>query len=375
MVKTKNPKTLRTANIRIHTNNNTKNGLVVFSISDIKKTLEDWLQTSQFQYWLIEHGIDEQDDIKVKHCHIVIKFKYPTKFETIKSHFPYGHIESSRNIRNSIQYLIHMNDTSKTQYPKSSIITNSKKSLEKYLIPHQTKDDISEILQRIKDGDIREYNQFEKIPLTVWSRHRTRIENAFIYQKEKIYMNKNRDIEGVFISGATGTGKTTFSKMWCQKKKKTFCISSSSNDPLQDYKGEDVLVLDDLRDDSFTFADLLKILDNHTKSTSKSRYHNKNFIGDTIIITSTSPLEYWYQHVSEQARQQLKRRLRTQFQLTDKVINFFQYDPDFRRYREVDTYVNNISSSFNNPTQFTDMADDLGFIKFNNMSLFNDPVS
>jgi len=151
-------------------------------------------------------------------------------------------------------------------------------------------------------------------------------------------------------------------------------VSSSSNDPLQDYKGEDVLVLDDLRDDSFSFADLLKILDNHTKSTSKSRYHNKNFIGDTIIITSTSPLEYWYQHVSESARQQLKRRLRTQFQLTDRSITFFQYEPTFQRYREVETYVNNISSSFNNPTQFTDMADDLGFTKFGTPSLFHEPI-
>ena len=40
---------------------------------------------------------------------------------------------------------------------------------------------------------------------------------------------------------------------------------------------EDVLILDDLRDSDFKFTDLLKILDNHTKSTVKSRYHNKAF--------------------------------------------------------------------------------------------------
>ena len=73
-----------------------------------------------------------------------------------------------------------------------------------------------------------------------------------------------------------------------------FYVSSSSNDPFQDYLGQKVIILDDLRDDVFSFADLLKILDNNTASTMKSRFSNKVFNGEMIIITTEVPLSFWF---------------------------------------------------------------------------------
>ena len=92
-------------------------------------------------------------------------------------------------------------------------------------------------MERIDKGEIKEYNQFEMIPIELWAKYKTRIENALIYYRERICMDKNREINVMFLSGDTGTGKTSFAKQYCQSLKKSYCVSSSSNDVMQDYKG------------------------------------------------------------------------------------------------------------------------------------------
>lgn len=145
--------------------------------------------------------------------------------------------------------------------------------------------------------------------------------------------NKNRDIEVLFFTGASGTGKTTFAKMYCEKSKQSYCITSSSNDLMQDYKGEDVLILNDLRDSEFSFTDLLKILDNHTASTIKSRYSNKLFIGSKIIITSYKPIDEWYKGVSDDlALTQLRRRVGSVYSFVDDYVDVKMYDEEKGKY-------------------------------------------
>ena len=112
----------------------------------------------------------------------------------------------------------------------------------------------------------------------------------------------------MFLSGDTGTGKTSFAKQYCQSLKRVIVFHLLVMMLCKIIK-EDVLILDDLRDSDFKFTDLLKILDNHTKSTVKSRYHNKAFIGDTIVITSYKPLQDWYFDVPSESKHQLYRRI------------------------------------------------------------------
>lgn len=101
---------------------------------------------------------------------------------------------------------------------------------------------------------------------------------------------------------------------------------------MQDYKGEDVLILDDIRDTTFKFHDLLKILDNHTNSTITSRYSNKAFIGDTIIITTSIPISEWYFNETKEDKEQLYRRIPTQMQFTKDVIKIFKYREHLHKY-------------------------------------------
>lgn len=335
-------KSLRTAFIRIFNENDTKKGKYVYAKDYIEKTLIEWQKTTTFDYWFIKHDPDIDDENE--HYHIVLKFKNPVPFETLKNRFPYGDIENAKSIKACIQYLIHKNDTTKKQYDPKLVKTNREDIKEKYLRPSNLEQEISieKIIEKISKGDIRQHNLFneEVVPINLYSKHRVRIENALIYFINKVCMDKNRQIKVAFITGATGTGKTTLAKSYCYQMKKTYCISSSSNDPMQDYKGEDVLILDDLRDDDFKFSDLLKILDNHTKSSVRSRYNNKAFIGDTIIITSTKPLDEWYMHEPAENKQQLKRRITEYLKLTDDEVNTFIYNDALQKFEYFSTAPN-----------------------------------
>ena len=76
--------------------------------------------------------------------------------------------------------------------------------------------------------------------------------------------------------------------------------------------GQKAIILDDLRDSSFEFEDLLKILDNNTSSSVRSRFANKVFNGEIIIITSSVPLNYWYKDLQfnrTETLDQLYRRI------------------------------------------------------------------
>lgn len=328
-------KSMRTAFIRISAENIQKsNGtekLVCYTKSQVYKTLQDWSDTANIEYWLIEHEADEE--VQLAHYHVVVRFKSPMPFETVKNRFPHGNIQSARNIRNTVQYLIHLNDPDKRQYQWTDILTNCT-DMTKYMVQSNTSQEVTlkDIMGKIDKGEIREYNQFTAIPIEIWAKHKTRIENALTYYRERICMDKSRELQVLFFSGDTGTGKTTFAKNYCHMAKKSYCISSSTNDPMQDYKGEDVLILDDLRDDAYTFTDLLKILDNHTKSTVRSRYHNKAFIGETIIITSYKPLTDWYTNVPTDAIKQLYRRVGQLYEFTKKDITVKTYNDESRTY-------------------------------------------
>lgn len=107
-------------------------------------------------------------------------------------------------------------------------------------------------------------------------------------------LQPNRDIDVVFIYGKGGTGKTYYAKKLLEDMGYDYCISSSSNDLFQDYKGQWGIILDDIRDRVMSFEDMLKCLDNHTASTMFGRYNNKVFDGKIIVMTSSVPPYYWY---------------------------------------------------------------------------------
>lgn len=354
-------KSLRTAFIRVTAENHTEKGLVTYSIDDIRRILSNWNKTLKFKYYYILHGSDN-DDLN-PHYHIVLDFVNPVKFQTVKNKFPYGKIEPIHDtVRSTVRYLIHKNSPLKQQYSSEDVVTNSANDLNLYLVD-SVNDKKLNYLDLIISGDIKEYQQFELIPHSFYIKNYSKIEKSFDYFKGKTYMDKSRKIKVVFISGASGTGKSTFVHDYAKKIHSSICVSSSSNDPLQDYQGEDILFLDDLKVDAFPYDDFLKILDPHYKSTARSRYHNKFFLGHTIFIASVTPLPNWYYYESPESKKQLYRRIKDVLVFKETNIQQFKWNNQTLKYDLIFTFPNNTLKNMVDLKSIPniDLIDDLGW--------------
>lgn len=185
-------------------------------------------------------------------------------------------------------YLVHGNDSQKHkhQYSRSEIIAN---------FDVDTEIESSKII-----GDFEHYSYaqmlkyVDTLPISEKAKTYSQLEKLWKIRCQILTLNTDRKIEVVFVTGKAGCGKTYYAKKFLASLNYDFCISSSSNDPFQDYLGQKAIILDDLRDNSFEFQDLLKILDNNTSSSVRSRFANKVFNGEMIVITSSVPLFEWY---------------------------------------------------------------------------------
>lgn len=190
----------------------------------------------------------------------------------------------------ALQYLTHSNDTQKNkyQYPVSEVIAN---------FDFETEIKNSKIL-----GDFKNYSYAKQLdyvhslPVSEQVSAYRQLDTLWKNHCKWMSMQTDRNISVMFITGRGGTGKTTYAKRLMKKLyNDDFCVSSASNDPWQDYLGQKGMILDDARDKVFeNFSDFLKIIDNHTSSSVASRFSNKVFNGELIIITSSVPLNYWY---------------------------------------------------------------------------------
>ena len=154
----------------------------------------------------------------------------------------------------------------------------------------------------------------------------SQLEKLWRLQCQCLSLNTDRNINVVFVCGKAGAGKTYYAKKLLNSFGFDYCISSSSNDPFQDYLGQKGMILDDLRYMDFELSDLLKILDNNTASSVKSRFANKVFNGEMIVITSSVPLRYWYpqyRYNKDDTLDQLYRRVNFYVKVDEREITVY----------------------------------------------------
>lgn len=340
---------MKTAFIRVSEKNNTNEGLVSYTLDDIKKKVEDLaFRYTALQYAYITHDKDFNDDGPVsKHYHIVLWFKNKNsiRFKTLKEVFPFGSIQTCESVNACVQYLIHKNNEEKFQYNKDEIFSNVESQdefdalfindgkLQKRLKTQNENEIIDEIVEKISTGEIRRFNYDKYIDGIMYSKYAPRIDRAFKYQDQIFFGNPDRNISVIFITGKQGKGKTEFAKKaFISDDMNGFGVSSSSNDPFQDYNDEDIFIFDDLRDDAYSFVDFLKIIDPRTNSSVKSRNRNKYFKGKLLIITSFDPLENWYSSkVPKDARKQLYRRIDKYIVCDDDFITIYDIDENLTK--------------------------------------------
>lgn len=306
-------------------------------------------------YAYILHDKDENKDgeLKKPHWHICIRFKDSVPTESICNWF--GITENYINkIRgrfgDALAYLTHKNATEKYQYLEESVKSNFdfKKEAEIKQGREADKARKAELVDLITGGVIREYNYTEYITPQEYDKFKKTIDNAFNYRRDKLE-GSDRNMKCIYVCGDAGTGKTTWAKDFAQRNKYSYYISSGSNDLLDNYKGQDCLILDDIRPNYIDVSDLLKLLDNHTNSTVKSRYKNKMLECKVVIITTSLTMEVFFRNLIGDSRENLKqmrRRCEMYIMMTNLTMSVKLWQSQSEEYIQVGVYENPVANKY-----------------------------
>lgn len=313
-------------------------------------------------YALIVHDSDvKKDGISPvePHIHCVIRLKNSNYAKTVANWFAKlgikeNNIEYAKgHFADMLAYLIHANAPEKFQYADDAVISNFDWKKESTTATGE----FNRIKQGIEDGTIREYNKTKHISMEMEIKYKKQLDIAFKWREanriSEISEDGGHQMDVVFISGESGAGKTSYAKELCKKKGYSYCVSSSGNDLLQDYRGQDALILDDLRGETMQIEDMLKMLDNHTRSSSRSRYSNKwLFECKLVVITSVHSIYDFFKQLKkgndEEPREQFFRRCETVINMDKEKIKFFSYNVNKKEYEHVGEIPNKIKELYVN---------------------------
>lgn len=315
----------------------------------------------------ILHDKDTKEDgtPKEPHVHIVLEFHESVKYSTAGGYVgvPAQYVQHIRqrikagkrwyaDIGGALSYLTHRNAPDRYQYSDDDVI--AKPGYDWIAIRNKSESKQAEskslqnLLAGIESGAVRRYNLHQHISMHMYINHKSEIEKAFEYREGSIKNNPNRKIEVIYITGEAGAGKTTIAKQYCDKREWSYCISGSSRDPMQDYAGQDVLILDDLRPEVFPLADLLKLLDNHSASSASARYRDKWLEVKAIIITTVLPIEDFFRGIQnrDEPLHQLKRRCKTMIRLTSSMMEIYTYRTRVQEYQLISSAPNPVAQQY-----------------------------
>lgn len=307
-----------------------------------------------YAYILHDKDVDKDGNHKKPHWHICIRFKDSVPTESICKWFGISenYINKIRGrFGDALSYLTHKNAAEKYQYLEESVKSNFDFQKEAAIVESRQADKArrAELVDLITNGIIREYNYTDYITSQEYDKFKKSIDNAFNYRKDKLE-GADRNMKVFYIYGESGCGKTTYAKELALQNDYSYYISSGSNDLLDNYKGQDCLILDDIRPNYIDVSDLLKLLDNHTQSTIKSRYKNKLLECKLVIITTSVSMESFFRNLIGdriESLMQLRRRCELYIKMTELTMSVLIWQPESKKYMYVATYDNPVSGKFN----------------------------
>lgn len=269
---------------------------------------------------------------KAEHIHFLFKFEKGASLNRIALAVGVEpqYLEKLKSGRygydNCLAYLVHAKDETKYQYQPEEVATvlgeDYKsiylRSMETWTKGRATKKaketafSVDWLIEKILSGEVTKSN----ILLTneyyaIYGQHKRKINEALDTAGERKSYQTIADLEVgsfkktiLFITAESGVGKTRYSKKLItllqkialkQGQKWDYCVTASTN-AFDEYNGQEILFLDDIKGDSLTVSDWLKLLDPYMISPISARYHNKMGSAKVIIITNTKePLFFFEQ--------------------------------------------------------------------------------
>lgn len=312
-----------------------KGNQVLFTLDKIKGVVE----SHNCKYLIAKHPIDKHST-KI-HYHCGIHTESDNTYDTIAKWFdlPENSVQkiNKRFDTTYALYLAHYNQGEKTPVDPNTILRNFDLDYGKLIanIENKIKDD--EVLNKIANGDITEFELYNTMPAE-WLRKHKRDIDISLQVRSKIFMvgQKERDMQVVYITGQARCGKSYFAKKLASQNNYSYYVSSNGEHPFDDYMGQDAVILDDLRPSDFKFSELLKVLDNHMSSKVSARYHNIDLNCKVIYITTILPIGEFYKNLQEsndEAVEQLKGRINTLFDVSKEHVSMYILEQDNKSYK------------------------------------------
>lgn len=229
---------------------------------------------------------------------------------------------------NLLSYLIHIKYLNKHQYDFREVITICGKSYaavymerrvawEKGRAKLQTKEShegVDWLEEKILSGELTR----SEIMLTddyfnIYARNKRRCEDAFdTLSQRKAYKCMQALERGEFkntifyVTGRSHSGKSVFTDRLVaaiQRRVKeitgeSWCVCSvAASNPFDDYSGEEILVMDDIRGVALTSSDWLRLLDGDRVNMGSARFHNKMVSARVVIINCEKDIIDFFYYV------------------------------------------------------------------------------
>lgn len=294
------------------------------------------------------------EKLKEPHIHVLFRAKEAQDVETVANAVGVApeYIEyakrGSESYNNMLAYLIHAKDKQKHQYSPNEVLTLvgvdykthfanlstkwkigalKKTANQKIhnLSDNQLESVIDKILtQEISRDEILTVPEYKK----AYARKKQLFERIFEVVAENKYKNfqkniTNKKIEklSIYIYGETGTGKTKFAKELAERIRNFIyvytgetwdSVSLASKNPFDDYNGEEIIILDDFRENTLEFKECLKVFGPNEVAPAAARYTNKKIYFHVAIITTTKKPEMLFKKAREEELEninQFKRRM------------------------------------------------------------------
>ena len=269
---------------------------------------------------------------KTEHIHALLKFEKGASLSKLALSIGIEpqYLEKLKSGRygydNCLAYLVHAKDESKYQYKPDEVVTVKGENytsvyhrcMETWVKGRATKKaketdlSIDWLIEKILSEEITKSN----ILLTddyyaIYGQHKRKVNEALDTAGERKSFRTIAELElgnfkktVLYINADSGVGKTQYSKKLIKLLQSIankygenwdYCVTASTN-AFDEYNGQDILFLDDIKGDSLTVSDWLKLLDPYMISPISARYHNKMGSAKVIIITNTKePLSFFEQ--------------------------------------------------------------------------------
>lgn len=318
--------------------------------------------------------LHDKDQNTEPHYHIMILLNnaYTVKYICKQLDIPSNIIERGKtNFSKCVAYLIHRTPSAINKYQYGEDEIHSNVDIKQLLIQGQKEENAKlrklQLIADIQSGEVMPYqlNEYfderniDPIYRTLWKKD---IDNAHKVWIEDNSSKVNRNMEVIYINGASGTGKTTFVKDFAEKvNKPLYNCSSNLNDLFSGYKQQPIVVIDDIQR-GLPYSTILKLLDNNTSSLYKSRYYDKSINSiELLFITSTYPIEKIFSYSLDFEMKQIRRRIKTYLIVSSEFIDIYKYNNDLDKYDYHGRITNPLNDYINRHKN--DKASDKSFIE------------